>query len=196
MKHFFKQQKNSLLILILIICLILLIFENLGSLTGNVSEGSTPSNVSILNYISVDFSQNLSDGIQFGNVSFLPSTDINATHNYDGADSGSTFYLSVSADSNSPVDFCVKANEGLTSPALDVIGLGNETYSNSSVTNITSPIPEAQVPLTTEYSLSSIAVSAGSNKYWRFWLDIPVAQPSGSYNNTISFNGIITGTGC
>jgi len=196
MKKFFAQQKNSLPILIITICLLLLIFENLGGLTGNILEGSTYSNVSVSKYLSIEFSPSLSDGIQFGNVSLLPATDINATHNYDGGSSGSNFYISVSPDSNSAVDFCIKSNTGLTSSALDVIGLGNETYSNFRTSNLTNPLLGAQTALTTNYTLSSTAVPIGSSEYWRFWLDIPSSQASGDYNNTISFNGIVTGTSC
>ncbi len=196
MKFVFENKKEVILIVIILICLVFFIFQNITFLTGNVTEGSIPSNVSVAKYLAVTFGSNLANGIQFGSVSFLPATDVNATHNYDGTNNATTFYIEVSNDSNSAVDFCIKADTDLTSPSLDVIGVGNETYSNSTSTNITEPGVSSQTSLTTVYTKSSVNVNIGSSDFWRFWLDVPTAQPSGDYNNTVYFKGIVVGASC
>jgi len=185
-----------ILAVVILICLVLLFLANVFSITGHATEGSTYSNVTIQKYLAISFSTNLSDGILFGDIATLPAVNINATHNYDDGSDGSTMYIAVSNDSNTPVDFCTKGNDDLTSIAADTIGLANETYHNSTTTDITNPDVAAEISLTTSYVKSGNNVAVGTNNYYRFWLDIPVAQPSGSYNNTVSFKGVTTGVSC
>lgn len=177
------------LLLIILICVFLIIFQNF-VITGKVAEYSTPSNVSINKYLSISFSQNLSEGIIFGNIYSLPAINQNASHNYDGGSNVSSMYINVSSDGNTNVDFCILANAPLTNPALDVIGLGNETYSNSSSSSLALPALSNETSLTLSYIKSGNNISTGGANYYRFWLDVPIGQPSGDYNNTISFKGI------
>jgi len=165
-------------------------------LTGKATEVTTSSNVSVSKYLAIEFSNNLSSGIQFGTVNSLPATNINATGNYNGAANITTYYLNVSTDGNTDVNFCIKGNAALTSAALDVIGLGNETYANASSTTSTIPLIENEVSLTSSYVKSSETIAVGGQNYYRFFLDIPVGQASGDYNNTLSFKGIQVGTSC
>lgn len=166
-------------------------------LTGFVTSGTAVSNVTITSYLSISMSSNLSSGILYGSVDTLPATNINASHNYDGASSGSTMYITVSTDSNTNVDFCTKANDDLkTSGGADVLGLGNETYAVSSTTDLSNPALSSETGLTTSYVKSGTNIAKGSANYYRFWLDIPAAQAPGTYNNTISFEGVATGGSC
>jgi len=165
-------------------------------LTGHATSGSTVSNVTIVSYLSISMSQNLSSGILFGSVDTLPATDINATHNYDGPTSGTSMNITVSTDSNVNVDFCTKANAGMQTSGSDIIGIGNETYSNATTVSSTVPALGSQVPLTASYVKSGFNVTRGGNNYYRFWLDIPAAQAPGTYNNTVSFEGLTTGGAC
>ena len=195
MIKFFENKKEVFLFIIILICFILFVGNFFA--TGNVTSGNTPSNVSVSKYLAISFGTNLSQGIQFGTVSFLPATNINATHNYDGNSTGTTYTIDVSTDSNSHVDFCIKANAGLTSAALDVIGLGNETYAALNLTNSTHPLLSNETPMTTSYVKSyAESIAPGNSSYWRFWLDIPSAQPSGDYNNSVSFEGVTSGGIC
>jgi hypothetical protein len=186
---------NLFLGFLIFVCLILFLINNL-SISGLVSESSTPSNVTVQKSLAIDFSTNLSDGILFGTVNVLPATNINASHNYDNIDNGSSFYAIVSEDSNVNVDFCIKANGNLTSSDLDVLGLGNETYSFYNSTNSTHPDLDLETSLTTSYVKSGEDIKIGENNYYRFWLDIPGAQPSGDYTNLVYFKGIQTGSSC
>jgi len=172
--------------------------------TGYATETSTISNVTISSYFAIDMSVNLTDGIQFGTISALPATNQNATHNYDGAnttDGGGTYnqstsmWMNVSTDSNTAVDFCVKA-DALNTSAGDAIGLANESYSNYTATNFTVPRLAKEVGLTTSYVTAGLNTAAGSNNYYRFWLDVPAATPTGVYNNTVNFKGVATGGAC
>lgn len=194
---------NLILILIIVSCLILLILQNFNGtgnsifyFTGYATEYSTTSNVSIQKYLSIALCSNLSEGISFGSVSTLPATDINGTHNYDGTSTETTYCINVSSDGNTPIDFCTKANADLASDALDVILLGNESYANATSTNVTIPTLTSQVALTTTYVKAGNNISVGGINYYRFWLDIPAAQPSGDYNNSVYFKGVQTTLEC
>ena len=170
-------------------------FQKVG-ITGYATEGQAVSNVTITSYLSIEMSTNLTEGILFGEVTELPATNINASHNYDGDSSGSTMYLEVSTDSNTNVDFCIRANDNLTSSGLDTIGVGNQTYSNSTTTDAGTPSLTNELSLTTSYAKSGINIDRGGKLYHRFWLDIPAAQPAGTYNNTVHFKGVNTGGSC
>jgi len=172
--------------------------------TGYVTEITTISNVSITTYFSISMSGNLSDGIQFGEVSSLPATNVNASHNYDGANTtedsngteqGTRYWMNVSVDSNTAVDFCIKA-DALNTSESDVIGLANETFYNNTITNSTHPSFASEVGLTTSYDEAGFNVAQGIANYYRFWLDVPAATATGTYNNTVSFKGVATATGC
>lgn len=186
---------DTVLIVILVVSVSFLVLQNVGGLTGHATEGSTYSNVTIQKYLAINFGNDLANGIYFGNVATLPATNINATHNYDGPSNATNYYLNVSTDSNTAVDFCIKANTGLTSAAADVIGLGNETYAtNYTNSNMTTPPLSAQVPMNTTYIKAATDVGIGNSSYWRFWLNIPASQASGDYNNTVYFKGVTYGT--
>jgi len=198
MERFFQDTKNVLLLAIILMCAFLLIIGEFMFITGNATSGSTPSNVSISKYFAISFGSSLFGGIQFGTVSFLPATNINATHNNDSNtySEGTTYTIDVSSDSNSEVDFCIRADGGLTSLAADVIGLGNETYEAYNITNSTHPDLALETSMTTSYVKAFTGIVVGNSSYWRFWLDIPASQPSGTYNNTVSFEGVVTGNSC
>ncbi len=209
-----KQRGNwytVLLIIILIASLIMLILENIPAVTGNApanvkktpltgyaTEGSTWSNVSISYYLAIQMNANLSSGIDFGNVISLPAWNINASGNNNGTDM-SNFTINVSTDSNTAVDFCIRATEALKDRTgnLATIGLGNETYSgNVTFTNISYPAMASEAALTTGYVEAASPIPIGNSTYWRFWLDIPAGQAAGNYNNTVWFKGITTSTSC
>jgi hypothetical protein len=182
---------------IILICLILLFIQNISSITGHATTGSTYSNVTISKALAINFCDNMVDGILFGDVSTLPATNINASHNYDGASNGSTLCILVSNDSNTNIDLCTKADTDLTNPENDeIIGLGNETYAHFESTNSTHPDLDLETSLTESYVQAGDNVVVGEAYYYRFWLDIPGAQPTGSYNNTVSFKGVSTGVAC
>lgn len=190
---------NLILIIIILVALILLFFQNAKAITGHATEGSTVSNVTIEKYLSITLCTNLAQGIIFGNISALPATDLNASHNYDGVSSNSTLCVNVSDDGNTAVDFCSKADGPLNTTGGDEIGLGNETYLNASSTVETATIPgpaSGSTLLTTSYVKSGNAIPAGGLNYYRFWLDIPAAQASGDYNNTVYFKGVTTTLSC
>jgi len=165
-------------------------------ITGHATETSTVSNVTIQKYLSIAVCPNLVGGIVFGDVASLPAIGLNASHNYDGGSSASTICINVSDDGNTAIDLCSKADGPMNTSTGDEILLGNETYSNSTITNSTHPIPLDNVSLTTGYIRSGDAISAGGVNYYRFWLDIPAAQPSGTYNNTVWFKGVTTTLSC
>jgi len=191
-----KRYFNFVFVVVILFCLSLILLQNMASITGNAIDGNATSNVSVTNFFSVTFSSNLTSGISFGVVNVLPSTNINATQNYEGLSNGTEYYINISNDSNSNLDFCIQADINLTSVGEDILGLGNETYSNSTLTNSTDPVLIKEISLTDSYVKAGDNVAIGGLNYYRFWLDVPVAQPSGTYNNTISFKGVQTGNIC
>ncbi|MEK6945179.1 MAG: hypothetical protein AABW63_00090 [Nanoarchaeota archaeon] len=185
---------------------VMMLFVTQSKITGYATTAQTTSNVTISVYFAIAMSENLTSGITFGNISSLPFTNANSSHNYDGvnttaqglynnATNGTSTWLNVSTDSNTAVDFCVKGDAALTSGA-NTIGIGNETYANHTVTNVTLPALGSETALTLAYVKAGPAIAAGSSNYYRFWLDVPAGTASGTYNNTLSFEGVSTGGGC
>ena len=70
-------------------------FENVGGLHAKVTSTDVSSNVSIAKSFAIEFSSGLSEGILFGDINFLPATNINASHNYDGVDDSSNLFINV-----------------------------------------------------------------------------------------------------
>ncbi len=189
------------LILVILACLALILFQNTeitgNFITGFLTEGSTTSNVSIQKYLAIALCTNLASGISFGDVTSLPVSNLNGTHNYDNGSSGSTYCMNVSLDGNTAIDACIRGDGPLNTTGGDAIGLDNETYYNSTDwTNLTIPALVDEVPLTTGYVKAGSDIAVGSLNFYRFWLDIPAAQPSGEYNNTVYFKGVQTTFSC
>src|SRR3989344_1431623 len=173
--------------------------------TGYATTATTTSNVTISTYFAIDMSTNLTNGIEFGTINSIPVTNWNATDNNNSVNTtgvGGTYnqstsmWLNVSTDSNTNVDFCVKADTALTSSGARTIGVGNESYANHTVTNVSLPLVTSAVDLTTGYVKSGFNITVGGNDYLRFWLDVPAATTAAYYNNTLSFEGVTTGAGC
>jgi hypothetical protein len=199
------KKGNSLIFLfgtILLFSITMILLQNIPQekirITGHATTGTTASNVTISKYLSIAMSPELESGILFGTVDTLPATDQNATNNYDGGSDGSTMSLNVSEDSNTAVDFCIKADADLHDPEGDnTLGVGNQSYANSTSTDADNPSLSDEVSLTTEYAFAG-NINEGEDIYYRFWLDIPAGTPAGTYNNTITFKGVEanSGSGC
>ena len=157
-------------------------------ITGYDTQVSTTSNVTISTYYAIEASTNLSAGILFGSVTSAAADNLNATGNYGGS-SLTQYNITVHQSSNTNVSFNISANAGLTSSGEDVIGLGNETYANATTNSASVPGVANQVALTTGQVNAGNNIGVGNTNYYRFWLDIPEGQATGSYNNTITFTG-------
>lgn len=181
---------------ILVFSIVMITVENFNSITGYATTQATKSNVSISKYLSISVSNNLTTAIDFGTVAVLPQTDINASHNNDSSGGGTTYWINTSTDGNTNVDFCIGANDNMTSGA-DILRLGNETYANATSTATNVPSPVNQLALSNvAYVKSGENVTKGNANYYRFWLDIPATQASGDYNNTVYFKAVATAVAC
>jgi len=192
------MRENILLVFfsaLLVFSVLMLFVGNATRVTG-YAVSTTVSNVTISSYVSMSLSTNLSSGILFGTVSNLPAVYANASHNYDGGSSMSTMFVNISTDSNSAVDLCTKANANMQDAGTDTIGIANETYANSTTSDTSSPAIANNVSFTTSYVSAGKAVARGSQQYYRVWISIPVGQAMGTYNNTLSFEGVSTGGAC
>jgi len=203
-----NQEEGIFIPLLSVILVLLLIglFNNLNflsgvdtsSITGEATIADVTTSAVIANYFAINASINMTtDGIKF-DIESLPATNSNATANYDYDNNSITqFYLTVEDDSNVNVDFCIKANAHLTSGG-NTISIGNYTYSNSSMTNLTLPAPASGDTelIISEYNKTEIGVGQGNSTYYRFYLDVPASQPAGTYSNTINFKGVQTTNAC
>jgi hypothetical protein len=180
---------------LIFVCVLLIVVENFEGIHARVTSTEVSSNVSISKSFSIEFSPELDEGILFGEINFLPAININASHNYDGSENSSTLYINVSEDGNTAVDFCLRALSPLVNAGGDQIGLGNETYSHYSSSNLTHPTTN-EIPLSPIYFKTGENIPLGGANYWRFWLDVPAGQPSGTYNNTVYFKAVQTGENC
>ena len=192
-----KSWYNWCLIFIIILCVTLIIFQNVDAITGNTVSGSSQSNVTITTYFSVSLSTNLSNGIDFGIINGTNFLDINASDNNNTGANQTSLWINVSTDSNSAADFCVGANATLKS-GTDIIGITNESYSNSTTNSDVLPNLTEQVSLIVSASgvKAGESIAIGGVNYYRFWLDIPSQQASGTYTNNITFKGVSAGVAC
>ena len=162
---------------------------------GALSESSTVSNATVAVSIGFTFSGNLTNGILFGSVN--PNTlNNNATGNY-LADAGNTsYFIDMDVGNNANTDACVKVNAPLTSGA-NTIGNGNYTYdANSTINGANMNNGAGSVAISNAYVLMNANLGIADNQYMQFYLDIPSGQQAGTYNNTVSFKIVQTGTGC
>ena len=186
---------TSLLLLVISTIGFISNINNMKTITGAATEESAISQVVVKKFFSISKSINLSL-VNFGGIDIFID-DINATGNYENKTNASLYYLTVSTDSNVKVDFCIRGNAMTESTTGDVIGIGNYTWTRSTYVNITNssdpPKASSSVALDLVYQAAQTNVGKGNNTYFRFFLDIPVNQPAGAYNNTISFKGVSGG---
>ena len=188
--------------IVILVFSIIMIFNQASRLTGfATTSGTTMSNVTISSYFSITLSDNLTNGIYFATIYNLPAANVNASGNNNSETNlpagNTSFFINVSSDSNTAVDFCLRSTADLKTSGGDVIAIGNETYSNSTIKNATSPLLAKEVAFSKTAGVKAGQnVPAGNESYYRFYLDVPVATPSGSYNNTISFEAVKTTNAC
>ena len=201
-----KKREDVILILSIVVFIISFagFLSTNPSITGAVATSTVGSSVDIARYFSISALTNLSDGIYFGNVSTLPAFDVNATDNFNYSavapvNNVTLMGITVSTDSNSNIDFCIKANAALhNNVSAQTIPITGETYTSFNSTNYSHPLwSGSSTAVTTDYVMANSAtnIQPGNSSYWRFWLDIPAATGAGTYNNTISFEGILNLTG-
>ena len=124
------RKLNAMLVFlfaVLLVTLAGLFFSLTVSKTGHAGDMQTsPSKVKIKGYIAIARSDNLTYGIDFGEVDTLPAF-LNGTSNYNGS-SQTEYYISVAQQSNKAADFCINASP-MDTDAGDTIGLDNYTIS-------------------------------------------------------------------
>jgi len=176
----------------LIIFFLALVIMSTHSQVTAQSEVSTPSSVTISSYIAIGLSNDLANGIEFGNL--VPGTNDNPAFDNDkGEGGGTSMWVEVSPESNVGVDLCIKDNQPLTSNGNQI---PNEGYTWSD--NRDPMLPNLPgTPISTTYrKTNEIALAPGERDYFRFWLDVPTAQPPGTYTNLVYFKAVETGLPC
>jgi len=152
------------------------------------------SNVTIAVNIAIQ-SNNLSS-ITWGS-GLTPNTNENpALGNADGSGGVSTYNISMGPNTSTAADFCIEANDTLTSGAssfpLDGDVLTGYNYSVNSTSN--EPIIQNSTALTTNYVRHITNVAKNGVVHYRFWLDVPPYQETGEYINNVTFKVISSGT--
>jgi hypothetical protein len=168
-------------------------------LTGKATTADVSTEATILIYMAIEASTNMtSEGIKF-NISVLPAINANSTGSY--GDPGTAYEnmtlqnISVSSDTSTNIDLCVKANANLTSGG-NVITIDNYKWANSTGNNITDPDIGFQRPFNTSFDKSITNIVPGAATHYRFWLNVSGGQAPGIYNNTINFKAIQNTYGC
>lgn len=208
--------------LIVFLCGILLLTSSFATgITGfaTSSTQTTQANATINKYVAIALTTNLSSGITFGTVE-PNSNNNNATGNWEGPSGGSNISVmnvTFASDSNTIVDLCIKdgtvlmtsdgsyniANTAFTwnastSAQLNHAGGWPANTSNTPWGVATSP----GAAMSTSYLYADAAndtdLTAATNATFsfRFWLDIPLGQQAGTYNNTVFFQGTENTTAC
>lgn len=184
------------LLLVVIVFLSLAVVDNV-NVHGKAVVLDVSSNVSIMKSLAVSFSSDLASGIYFGNVNFLPAVNVNASENYNGSLNSTLYFVEVSLDGNTAIDLCLRAGSDMVSAGADILRYSNETYSSFvGSSNETVPDVSLENMMSLTPTLVESSVPLGERIYLRFWLDVPVGQASGVYNNSIYFNGVSEGAGC
>lgn len=186
---------NFLLIFVILFCFILIFLENL-NIHGNVVENSFKTDVTVMKSLAVSFSSELQGGIIFEDVHILPSENVNATKDYSGENNSTEYYVYLSSDGNSNANFCIKAENDLFNSGGDFIGVRNESFSFSNFSNLSFPDLGNETSLTLNYSPFASSVFPGETEYLRFWLDVPLGQAPGVYNNTIFLKVVLDDESC
>ncbi len=159
------------------------------------------SEAQIQKYASISMSGNLSAGIQFGLITELPATNINATKNYnstvdDSWHNETLYWIEVAQDSNTNVDLCVKSTDFNTSGS-DEIDLSNYLWDDDQYgNNETDPRLSGAAAMSNGYVQRASDVDPSTNVSYRFWLSVPGGQAAGTYNSTVYFKAVETGIGC
>jgi hypothetical protein len=197
-----KGELYGIVIALVLLQASFVLWSSLESITGGQVSSTEEiySEAQVMKYISISMSGNLSAGIEFGTITVIPVTSVNATKNYNSTvnenwHNETLYWINVSSDSSVNADLCVKADP-LTTSGLDEIGLGNYTWADNVTNNETWPSIGDAEGMTTSYVMGSANITPGNNNYYRFWLSVPGGQPAGTYNNTVYFKAVEEGIGC
>ncbi|HLC78200.1 MAG TPA: DUF2341 domain-containing protein, partial [Candidatus Nanoarchaeia archaeon] len=142
--------------------------------------------------VAIDLSSSLGQQINW-TLASLPAVNQSAQGNNGTNPNITSFWVDVSV-SYGTADLYMRANDNLSTLGGSILLLGNETYSynytNASVSE------ENKTPMTTNYSnhkIGSALASGNTVVYLRFFLNAPLGQTAGTYNNTLSFTAVQTG---
>jgi len=154
---------------------------------GITSTQITTSTVTVNVYVSILLSAPLAGGVQFGNLD--PGTSNNPSITCQGLNCN----ITVSPDTNVNVDIVTKANAPLTSSTGATIPLDN--YKWNATSNAAPSGPAYALKTTYDYTNKvGVSLIPGQTVTIQFWLDVPLAQAAGTYNNTLYFCGQEAGT--
>lgn len=154
---------------------------------------STASNATISEYVAIGLSGNLSaSGITFGSVN--PNTNNNnATGNNNSLGQNSSYYITVSTDSNvAGVDFCIRDDYALNNSGNTPIPNVNYHWADkpNATANATDPRMPGTDMLTGYQKTNTTNIAPGQTDYYRFYLNVPLAQAAATYSNTVYFEGV------
>jgi hypothetical protein len=137
--------------------------------------------------IAIDLSNTLENYVKW-NVIFMPADNLDAEGN--NGTGLTEYWVNVSA-TNTLVDLYVRADGDLFNDALDVLDLGNETFTftknEATVNNVTN------TTMSTSYILIGDALDNFDSIYLKFFLDVPAIQPAGTYLNNLEFKAVREG---
>jgi hypothetical protein len=179
-----KRVTLNILSAILVLSLGMILIQNIESVNADEVVNTT-SKAQINTYFAITMSTELESEIDFGTIDTIPASDVNATKNYNASDM-TEYYIEVSDDSNTNVSFEINASD--FSSGTNTLGVGNESFAYNITNNNADEPSFDDVSLTEVLQTAGSSVDIGEKVYYRFWLDVPGNQPTGSYTNEVWFS--------
>lgn len=149
-------------------------------LGGTTSTQTAVSNATISTYVAI--TTTFSGGIDFGLL------DPGSTDNEATTCESLGCNITVSADTNVPVDVKIKDNAAMTKLG-DTPYIGNGNYTWNSTDSTIQPTASGSYAIDTSYDETNKvgnSVAASGKRGITFFIDVPSAQSAGNYNNTLS----------
>lgn len=183
------QKRANLSLILLLIALILLaalyFISYKAEITGFASQSQIGNMTAVITtYVACTWSDEAMN-VSFGTNLNPGINDYNGTKNYFEQYSGTSYNVTVDPLSNKVVNMTIKGDHFRS--GANSIYVGNTTwFSNTTYANGTNMIPTNSKVMLTTYDKNTsnyIGVNEpiGSSVWYRFWLDIPAAQISGTY---------------
>ncbi len=179
-----KRVTLNILSAILVLSLGMILIQNINNVDAATTSVNTTSEANINVYFAITMSSNLSDKIDFGNINNTGQR-YNATNINYNSNNQTAYFINVSADSSTPVNFTINASD-FKSIGGTTMGVANEEFNYNVGTNSEAEPSETYTDLSTTPAEAGDA-NVGETVYYRFWLDVPAAQDAGTYTNNVTF---------
>ena len=186
-KETLRKKKSLTHIIVALLASILIAgFLSNPTLAATEDVENVSSTATINKQVAIGVSAELAAGIAFGSLD--PDTANNAD-----SDNGANNGITADSANNINIDLCIRVNANISKDASNNIPSMNYTWFDNSSTTVTNN--ETSINASYQKGFNT-DIAASATSYWGLWLDVPATQTAGSYNNTVQFKAVETGTAC